>query len=61
MGIAMSGTSVDERENIEQCYIMTQGIIKTKILNLKRSRDSSLLQKVRKQGACSSYCYSEMI
>ena len=30
-------------------------------MNLKRSRDWSLLQKVRKQGACSSYSYSEMI
>ena len=27
MGIAMSDTNVDQRENIEQCYIMTQRII----------------------------------
>ena len=27
MDIAMSYTSVDQRENIEQCFIMTQRII----------------------------------
>ena len=27
MGIAMSGISVDQREDIEQCYVMTQRII----------------------------------
>ena len=36
---------------IETLYIV---VFKTKILNLKRNRDWSLLQKVRKKGAYSS-------
>ena len=35
-------------------------VFKTKILNLKKSRDWSQLQKIRKQEACSIASYSEM-
>ena len=49
-------------ECMKYAYFPKSGhIFKTKILNLKGSRDWSLLQNVREQGACSSYSYSEMI
>ena len=37
-----------------QCYIQILLVFKAKILNLEKSRDWSLLQKCKKQGACSS-------
>ena len=35
MGIVMSGMSVDQRENIEQCYIMTQRMIYHNVHNME--------------------------
>ena len=54
------GEKLLERNKHPGHNLRQYGRFKTKILNLRRSRDWSLLQKVRKRGACSSYSYSEM-
>ena len=51
MGIAMFGASVDQRENIEKCYIMAQRIQQTAyIIENKRHHLTLNLDGIMQQG-----------